>query len=180
MQAKRRFFRDATRIWVLGLALVTGLPAGAADFKVGFVNVAIVLDQAPQAAEARTRIEGEFAPRDRELLATQQEVRVLEDELAKNAAVLSAGERERQESRIRQLKRELRRSQDEFREDLNLRRSQELSALQRQVAEVIQAMAREEQYDLIITDGVIFAGEKVNITKRVIERLRSEFEASGG
>ena len=105
---------------------------------------------------------------------------MLEDELAKNAAVLSAGERERQESRVRQLKRELRRSQDEFREDLNLRRSQELSALQRQVAEVIQAMAKEEQYDLVITDGVIFAGEKVDITRRVIERLRSEFEASGG
>ena len=105
---------------------------------------------------------------------------MLEDELAKNAAVLSADERERQESRVRQLKRELRRSQDEFREDLNLRRSQELSALQRQVTEVIQAMAKEEQYDLIITDGVIFAGDRVNITPRVIERLQSEFEALGG
>ena len=180
MQANRRFFRAAALAGVLGLVLTPGFPAGAEDFKVGFVNVAIVLDQAPQAAEARTRIESEFAPRDRELLATQQEIRVLEDELAKNAAVLSAGERERQESRVRQLKRELRRSQDEFREDLNLRRSQELSALQRQVTEVIQAMAKEERYDLIVTDGVIFAGEKVDITRRVIERLRSGFEASGG
>ena len=180
MHATRRFWRAAARIGLLGLMLANGLPAHAADFKVGFVNVAIVLDQAPQAAEARTRIEREFAPRDREILAQQQQIRALEDRLVKNAAVLSAGERERQEAELRQLKRDLRRSQEEFREDLNLRRSQELSALQRMVAEVIQDMARGENYDLIMTDGVVFAGDKVNITKRVIERLKSGFKGSDG
>ena len=164
----------------MGLLLVHGLPAPAADFKVGFVNVAIVLDQAPQAAEARARIEREFAPRDREILARQQQIRTLEDTLVKNAAVLSAGERERQEAELRQLKRDLRRSQEEFREDLNLRRSQELSALQRMVTEVIQDMARGESYDLIMTDGVVFAGDRVNITQRVIERLKSGFKESDG
>lgn len=154
--------------------------ASAADFKVGFVNVAIVLDQAPQAAQARARIEREFAPRDREVLGQQQQIRTLEDSLVKNAAVLSTSERERQEAELRQLRRELRRSEEEFREDLNLRRSQELSALQRMVTEVIQAMARAEEYDLILTDGVVFVGDKVNITTRVIERLKSDFKESDG
>ena len=160
--------------------LAHGLPASATEFKIGFVNVAIVLDQAPQAAQARVRIEREFAPRDREILSRQQQIRTLEDSLVKNAAVLSASERERQEAELRQLKRELRRSQEEFREDLNLRRSQELSALQRIVTEVIQEMARGEDYDLIMTDGVVFAGDEVNITKRVIERLKSDFKESDG
>ena len=181
MRANNRVSRIVARIGLLAFMLAQGAPvAGAADFKVGFVNVAVVLEQAPQAAEARARISREFAPRDRELLAQQQEVRLLEDDLVKNVAVLSAGERERQESRIRQLKRELRRSEDEFREDLNLRRSQELSALQRMVTEVIQTMARGENYDLIMVEGVIFAGAKIDITKRVIERLQSEFEQSDG
>ena len=180
MQAPYRFWRIAARIGLLGFMLAQGFPARAADFKVGFVNVAVVLDQAPQAAEARARIESEFAPRDHEILARQQQIRALEDKLVKNAAVLSAGERERQEAELRQLKRDLRRSQEEFREDLNLRRSQELSALQRMVTEVIQDMARGENYDLIMTDGVVFAGDKVNITQRVIERLKSDFKESDG
>ncbi len=167
-------------IGLAGALLAWSVPADAADFKVGFVNVAVVLDQAPQAVEARARIEREFAPRDSELLAQQQEIVTLESSLVKNAAVLSASERERQESDLRQLKRELRRSQDEFREDLNLRRSQELSALQRMVTEVIQAMARQEGYDLIMAEGVIFAGDRVDVTKQVIERLRSEFKQSDG
>ena len=180
MYAYHTFRRIAARIGFLGLMFGCVLPAHAADFKVGFVNVAIVLDQAPQAAQARARIEREFAPRDREILSQQQQIRALEDNLVKNAAVLSAGERERQEAELRQLKRELRRSQEEFREDLNLRRSQELSALQRMVTEVIQDMARGESYDLIMTDGVVFAGDKVNITRRVIERLKSDFKESDG
>ena len=180
MQATLTYWRVVAHIGLLGLMLAHGIVASAADFKVGFVNVAIVLDQAPQAAQARARIEREFAPRDRRILAQQQQVRTLEDKLMKNVAVLSAGERERQEADLRQLKRELRRSREEFQEDLNLRRSQELSALQRMVTEVIQAMAREEEYDLIMTDGVVFAGDKVNITRRVIERLKSGFKESDG
>lgn len=181
MHWNHRYLRVLARTGLLGLLFAHGgVPAGAAEVKIGFVNVAIVLDQAPQAAEARARIEREFAPRDRELLAQQQQVRTLEDTLVKNAAVLSASERERQESELRHLKRELRRSQDEFREDLNLRRSQELTALQRMVTEVIQTMARGENYDLIMAEGVIFAGARVDITKQVIERLQSQFRQSDG
>ena len=170
----------AARVGFVGALLILCVSSIAADFKVGFVNVAVVLDQAPQAAVARARIEQEFGPRDREILDQQQQIRTLEDRLVKNAAVLSDSERGRQEARLRQLKRELRRSQEEFREDLNLRRSQELSALQRMVTETIQSMARKEQYDLIMTDGVVYAGDKVNITQRVIERLRSDFKESDG
>jgi len=172
--------RRLIRGWLMGLLLACGPGAYAEEFKVGFVNVALVLDQAPQAAAARARIEREFAPRDREILSQQQELRELEDTLVKDVAVLSASERERQEAEIRQLKRELRRSEEEFREDLNLRRSQELSALQRMVTEVIQAMARAESYDLIMTDGVVFAGDKADITKRVIDRLKADFNESDG
>ena len=180
MRANSNRWRVVVSSGLLGLTLAGSGQAHAADVKVGFVNVAIVLDQAPQAADARARIEREFAPRDREILSQQQRIRTLEDNLVKNAAVLSASERERQEAELRQRKRELRRSQEEFREDLNLRRSQELSALQRMVTEVIQDMARGENYDLIVTDGVVFAGDRVNITKRVIERLKSDFKESGG
>ena len=180
MLSSHKCRRVVAAVGLLGLGLVHGLQADAADVKVGFVNVAIVLDQAPQAARARARIEREFAPRDREILSQQQRIRALEDNLMKNAAVLSTGERERREAELRQLKRELRRSQEEFREDLNLRRSQELSALQRMVTEVIQDMARGEKYDLIMTDGVVFAGDRVDITKRVIERMKSGFNESDG
>ena len=66
----------------------------------------------------------------------------------------------------------MRRAQEEFREELNLRRNQELSKLQRRVIEVIQELAKAEAYDLVVTDGVVYAGERVDITEKVIGRLK--------
>lgn len=147
------------------------------EFKVGFVNVPQVMEAAPQAIAARARIDDEFAPRDRELVLLQRELNEKEDHLVKNSAIMSASERTKLEEEVRRLRRELRRSQEEFREDLNLRRSHELSKLQRNITEVIQALARADNYDIILTDGVVFAGERVNITELVIDRLRVESES---
>jgi outer membrane protein len=165
----------------IGMVLAAGMlaaQAASAEVKIGFVNRARVVELAPQAEAARNRIEREFAPKDRELLQQQKDVRGLEDRLVKNAAVLSEAERQKQENEIRASKRELRRAQDEFREDLNLRRSQELSKLQQKVIEVIQAFAEAEKYDLIVSEGVIFAGKRVDITDMILERLRADFKKS--
>ena len=164
-----------------GLVLAVGMlaaQAAAAEVKIGFVDVRKVMELAPQSEEARNSIEKEFAPRDRELLQQQKEVRSLEDRLVKNAAVLSEVERQRKETDIRASKRELRRAQDEFREDLNLRRSQELSKIQQTAREVIQKFAKAEKYDLIVSEGVVFAGKRVDITDKILERLRADFKSS--
>lgn len=172
-------FRSRSFVAVaLSLGMLLQSAAFAEQFKIGFVNVSRVMDAAPQAEAARGRIEQEFAPRDRELLQYQRRVRAEEDRLAKNSAIMSASERTSVEEELRRLKRELRRSQEEFHEDLNLRRSQELSKLQRKITEVVQSMARSEDYDLILTDGVVFAGERVDITDTVIERLKVEFRGA--
>lgn len=164
----------AALVIALGLAAAQ---AASAEMKVGFVNVAKVLELAPQAEAARNRIETEFAPRDRELLQQQKEVRAQEDRLVKNSAVLSEAERQRNEKDIRNAKRDLRRRQDEFREDLNLRRSEELSKLQKKVTDVIQKLAESEKYDLIVSDGVIYAGQRVDITDKILERLRADYKS---
>ena len=170
--------------WLLlltGVVVSTGMlvqPAAfGQDLKLGFVNVPRVMDSAPQAKAARERIDDEFAPRDRELVLLQRELNEQEDLLVKNSAIMSATELNRLEEEVRRLRRELRRSQEEFREDLNLRRSQELSKLQRKITEVIQWLANSDDYDIILTDGVVFAGERVDITQRVIDRLRVESES---
>lgn len=150
----------------------------AEEYKVGFVNVAKVLEQAPQAEDARGRIEREFAPRDRELLAEQQGLRSMEDDLVKDGAMMSEAERSKLERDIRNLQREIRRAQEEFREDLNVRRNEELGKIQRQVIEVIRVLAENEEYDLIVSDGVLFAGERVDITDDVLSLLGGEFAQS--
>ena len=82
--------------WVVAILILAGLLGQAAlaqEVKVGFVNVAKVLDKSPQAADARERIEKEFAPKDRALLAQQKELRSLEDQLVRDQAVMTEEQR---------------------------------------------------------------------------------------
>lgn len=162
----------------LACAAVLAPGESLAQVKVGVVNLARVMDVAPQAKAASARLEKEFAPRDREMLAQQQEVRTLEDKMVKNSAVMSETERQRQDTEIRAMRRELRRMRDEFQEDVNLRRTQELGKLQSKVVDVIQAMGKEGKYDIIVTgDGVVYVSDRTDITDTVITRLKKEFKA---
>ncbi len=144
----------------------------AADFKVGFVNVGTVLKTAPQMEEAQARMEKEFAPRERELVSLQKENRKLENQLVRDSEIMSEKERGRFERDLRSRKREVKRLQDEFREDISLRRNQEQRKINKTVMEAIQVLAKNEKYDLIVGDGVIFASKRVDITSKVVKQLK--------
>jgi outer membrane protein len=153
--------------------LVASFPVTGADIKIGFVNAAKILDQAPQAALARNRLKEEFAHRDQELLEAQRILRELEERLATEGAELDDMERRRLDRDILMQKRDINRARDEIQEDFNIRRNEELEKLQRQVYEAIVALAKEEKFDLIVNDGaVIYAGERVDITDKVLQFLK--------
>jgi outer membrane protein len=160
------------RITLFALALAFATPAAfGAELKIGYVNAAKVIDEAPQGEAALKKLEAEFGPRDKKLVATQARIKQLEEELDKNALVLKEPERRAKEHEIVQLKRELRRATQEFREDYNLRRNEELAGLQKIVQRAIQEVARQENFDLILHEGVLFASGKIDITDKILKKL---------
>jgi len=155
------------------LAASLGL-AQAEELKVGFVNAARVLEEAPQAEAARSLLEKEFSPRDKKLLASQKEVKDMEDKLTRDGAIMSESERHRLERDIIDRKRDLKREQEDFREDLNIRRNEAFEQLRRKVSEVIANISKEQKFDLIVSDGVVYASDRIDITDQVIKRLSQD------
>lgn len=147
-----------------------------ADMKVGFVNVARLLEKAPQAEQAKKELEREFSPRDKKLAGEAKEIKAMEERLAKDAAVMSESERDKLDKEILNRKREAKRTQDEFREDFNLRRNEELTQLQKEIFEAIQSLAKEGGYDLLLTDGVVYASEGIDVTSEVEKKLTAGFK----
>lgn len=166
-------------IVVFGATLmVAAVSVSAAQLKIGFVNAAKVLEQAPQADAARQRLEKEFSPRDKALVETGKGVRKLEEKLARDGAIMSESARRKLERDIISQKRDLKRAQDEFREDLNIRRNEAFDQLRRRVFEVITDISKKESYDLVVSDGVVYASDGINITGKVVARLQQEFKQS--
>ncbi|MGB5101729.1 MAG: OmpH family outer membrane protein [Steroidobacteraceae bacterium] len=164
------------RIKTVTLALVT-LVAGAlplaqaqAQAKVGVVNVARLLQESPQAQAASQALENEFAARRRDLENQQKDIKAREDKLQKDGAVMAEAERRNAEKALRDGQRELARKQNEFLEDLNVRRNEALGQLQRSVLQEVQAYAKAAGLDVVVADA-LYASPAVDITNQVLAAL---------
>ncbi len=143
-----------------------------AALKIGFVNAIKVMEKAPQVEKANRRLEREFAPRQRRLVNSSKNIKKLESRLKRGGATMSQVQVRRLERRVRDKKREFRRQQEEFREDYNIRRNEELEKIQKVITKVIQQLAKRERYDFILSDGVVWASKRVDITNKVLKKLR--------
>lgn len=163
---------------VAALAMVA-MPAQA-ETRVGVVNTVRLMEEAPQAKAAQSNLETEFSPREKELLALQNEIRSLEDRLSRDGAVMSEKQSGELERDILSKRRDLKRSQDEFRDDLNIRKNEVLSTLQRQMYDATVSLAKEKKFDVVLGQGVVYANDTVDITDQVLEKLKQEFKAGSG
>ena len=166
---------------ILGGLLLLGafsVPAYA-ETTVGVVNFLRMMEEAPQAKAAQSKIESEFAPREQELVALQKEIRKLEDKLAKDGAVMSEAQSNKLERQVLSKGRELKRSREEFRDDLNIRKNEVTSQLQREMLEATRALAKEKGFDIILGQGVVYADKSADITDMVLERLTKNFKSGG-
>jgi outer membrane protein len=162
------------RLIILILLVFSYSFAFAEDYKLGAINALRVLEQSPQADRARATIEQEFAPRDKQLVAKQKDLKAMEDKLAKDSAIMSQTERSNLERDIINKKRDLKREQDEFRDDFNFRRNEEFAKIQKDIVDAIQKVAKENNYDIVLSDGVIYASPKADISELVIEYLKKQ------
>lgn len=163
---------------LLGFVMLCSSTAMAADLKIGAVDPAKVLEKAPQAEVARAMLEKEFAERDRELLALQQKHRSSEEALMRDGMMMSQDQRASKERELRTLQRDIERSQEAFRDDLNIRRNEVFGKLQREIYEAIINLAEQESYDLILSEGVIYASGKVDLSDKLIEQLERQHKSA--
>jgi Outer membrane protein len=155
---------------VLALVAMAGT-AVAAEYKIGFVNTERLFREATPAKRAQAKIEKEFAARDAEIQKLAKQVRDVQSALDKDGATMAETERRNKERDLANQSRDLQRMQREFREDLNLRRNEELSGIQERANKVIQQIAEAEKFDLILQDPVVFASPRIDITDKVIKAL---------
>lgn len=153
-------------------------PAAAQELKVGVVSVPVLMEKAPQARIAMDELEQEFQPRQREIIAKQKEYEELTARVQRDVAVMGETERRTAEKNLRDMQREVLRLQSEFREDLDLRRNEELGKLQRSLLQEVQAYAQAAGFDIILGDGVLFASPSVNITELVLQSMEAKFKAA--
>lgn len=150
---------------------VAAMQVNAAELKVGYVQVDKILQEAPQTSESGKKLEREFSPRSQELDRMAKQIKDIESALDKDALTISEADRRNKERDVQNLKIEFQRKQRELREDINLRKNEELGALQDRVNKAVQTVSEAEGYDLVVYSGVAYASKKIDITDKVLKAL---------
>src|SRR3984885_3660113 len=164
------------RVTFLGLCLC-GLMLSAqasAEIKMGYVDFQKLLEDAPQTKTAMQALENEFAPRRRELLTLQNDLKARDEKLQKEGAVMSEADRAKAEKTLRDQQREFSRKAGEFQDDASTRRNEEIGKVQRYLVTEIRTYATAQGYDLVLGEGVFFAKGPLDITANVLAVLATK------
>lgn len=139
------------------------------NMRVGFVNFRRVMSSIPQLAKLRDDLQREFRAQQQSLELLQAELSDLEQKINSNS---NNSEVDALTQQLITKRRELARQQAAFQDDYNVRRNEELAKLQNLVLEEIVALAKAQNFDVILNDnGVLFVSQDADLTQLVIERF---------
>ena len=152
---------------ILGCLLAGSALAQSSNLKIGYVDAEALLLNAPQTQAALRTLNDEFAPRQRDVVAMQNALQQKADTYERDSSVMGEAERASLEREIRDGRRDLQRAENEFNEDLNIRRNELLAVAQRSVSERIGMYASAQGYDLVLQNAV-YHSDVVDITAEVL------------
>lgn len=168
--------RSFFKVSLLSLMLVFAAGGHAEGVKLGVVNVALLLEKAPQAKSATAALEKEFSPQQTELKNLAAKLEQQQADYQKDRSAMSDAQKVSKEREIAMLTREIQRRRNDVQELLNLRRNEELAKLQTIVNEAIKAIGKKQGFDLILYEGIAYTNSKIDITQDVLSHLQSTSE----
>jgi outer membrane protein len=167
-------FTRSVPFLILSLCGVLAAGPASAEIKIGVVSFQKLLEEAPQTKTAMQALENEFAPRRRELLTMQNDLKARDEKLQKEGAVMAEADRAKTEKALRDEQREFSRKAGEYQDDASARRNEELGKVQRYLAQEVQGYASAQGFDLVLADGVLYNKPAFDITANILELLKTK------
>jgi outer membrane protein len=158
----------------LSLCGLMGSQQASAEMKIGYVDFQKLMAEAPQVKSTMQALQNEFGPRQRELVAMQNDLKARDEKLAKEGAIMAEADRAKAEKQLRDQQREFSRKGAEFQDDLSTRKNEELGKVQRYLLEEIRTYSGAQGFDLVLGEGVFYNKPQLDITAQVLEVLKSK------
>src|SRR6056297_2007331 len=162
------------RVLIFMLTMLLAGAAVAQDIRIGYVDMKRLLDTAPQVIAGRAELDVEFRPINNELLADEELLLELEQQLAAESGLTREQVAARQRE-IRNLQRSIERRREDLAEELNFRRNQRIKELGEEIEVAVQTVARRQGYDLVLSSPVAYASETIDITDQVLAFLETDY-----
>ena len=163
-------------IVTLFVMTVCGNAMAASNLKVGFVSVEKLLTQAPQVEAVNTAMMERFGGKKQELQDLEKEIKTMQENYKRNELVMTEDKLKELRDKVIAKVQGFKQKEAILNQEVSTMRSQELAVLQKSVRDIINTIAKKDGYDLILSEGVVFATDKIDITDRVLKEMKKTFK----
>jgi outer membrane protein len=144
----------------------------AAGVSVAFVHTTRLLNESPQINRLKRNVSEDFEVREKRLTEMQMQIKTLQEKLEKESARMNPSEQRRLKHDITTRRLKYKHARDELTQDKQLRYSEEEERVTRIIREVIEQVAQDDKIDIVLQSGVLWVSPEVDITDKVLMRLR--------
>src|SRR3954470_4712679 len=169
----------ATSLIFAGIAGAQAAAAAASPTKIGYINSALLLQQAPGRAEAEAQFDKEVGVYRQQIQRMDDSLRTLMAAFDRDSPTLDSATRESRRTRISQREADYPGRARGLDSTMQARQAQLVKPIMERVQAVIESIRADEGYAVILDVGaqtsvVVAADKRLDLTDRVLARLKSQ------
>lgn len=160
----------------LCMSLLLVPAAYSADLKIGFVIVDKILSEAPQVKAINDSMMERFGKKKKELEDLEAELKTMQDNYKRNELVMTEDKLNDMKNTMAGKYQQYKQLEAVLAQEVNNMRSQELATLRESMRAIIEKIAKDDKYDLILSEGVVYGADALDISDKVLDKLKKSFE----
>jgi len=178
------FVALATSLIIAGTAgAQTAQSSPPVSVKIGYINSALLLQQAPGRAEAEAQFDREVGVYRQQIQRMDDSLKTLMTAFDRDAPKLDSATRETRRTSIGQREAEYQNRARGLDSTMQARQAELVKPIMERVQSVIESIRSEDGYSMILDVGaqasiVVAADKRLDLTDRVLARLKSQAPAS--
>ena len=141
--------------------------------KIGYINVDKIINSSTHYQQESIKLAEEFEPKKQELLDLFNHINLLQNKLQQNKTTLNEKDLTKQIEKIHKLEALFSKESDNWQKKLNEQKLLALDNIQTLIRNIINQIALEDNYDLILYQEVAFASDEIDISATVIDKMEA-------
>lgn len=162
-------------IFLCFISLLVLMEQARSEGKIGYVDMNTLINNSPQILDANRTLTAEFEDQNNKISQQASDLKLLEDSISKEGNFMTPDKLAELQERARILDRQVRRGKEDLKDAITIRNSQMVDEVQNQIKKVVANYAKENGYDAILINAILYANEKIDITDEILQQLRSEY-----
>ncbi len=181
MKKMQRMSRS--RVSIIGVLLLAflalGVPAGAAELKIGYANLQRALNECDAGLKAKEDLKKEAKKLEGQLNVKQEELKKLRDEIDKKSTLWNKETKDAKESEFKAKSQDFQKEYMQYGDDLNKKKQDREAKIIDDLRDVVEEIAKKKGYTYVFersVGGLLYAPAKDDLTDDVIKVYNKRYK----